>query len=442
VVLPEHLAGLFGDLAVTTPVTRVPEVLADLWSDRDAARDRASRGQELTRERFGHGVHQRRVEALLVGTDAPHLATGSGRRADAEAVSGGTAPVERADGRPGRELRRRRVLAIPVGGDGGALDALAAAAERQEVELLTCRGAGTARSAAPAPAGPPDAEVLPTHLGALSSADRRRVLGERIGDLIDELDLSGVMVVDPHSRGAAGGPPAQVSGEELTTACQDARRSRPHVTTTRWDGAVSERPGSGATTADDALHGLLAVTGRDSTGASAQRLQLRLRHRLRLRVRELAELLWARLPESTQLLVERARARRAGSPVRIAVPGAGMLSEAEVRIATGMAVVLRGKAAGAEARATVEALRRHQLVHRDVLPLLVCEPGTEPAAWSLGYPTEVLPDGVAGISRSDRQRRRLALLRTTYDITKLLVLEAPEDLEDPVVRASLEHGEG
>jgi hypothetical protein len=106
-----------------------------------------------------------------------------------------------------------------------------------------------------------------------------------------------------------------------------------------------------------------------------------------------------------------------------------------------VAVVLRGKASGDAARDTVGALRRHQLLHRDVLPLLVWEPGTEPGDAALGYPSEALPGGFAGIRGEDRRRRRLALLRRDYDVEKVLVLEAPEDLEDPAVRSVLEDGE-
>jgi hypothetical protein len=128
--------------------------------------------------------------------------------------------------------------------------------------------------------------------------------------------------------------------------------------------------------------------------------------------------------------------------MRVPVPTAGMLSPGEAEASAGIAVVLRGKAAGVAARPTVEALRRHQLVHRDIRPLLVIEADTEPGAWTLGYPIEVLPAPSCGFTAVTRHRRRLTLLRSVYDVTEAIVLEGPEDLEDPLVLSSLRHTAG
>jgi hypothetical protein len=433
VVLPEHLSDLFGDLAVTTTVDGVPEVLADLWADHDAARDRARRGQQLTRERFGHGVHQRRVRGLLEATESPSAATGPSPRSVAAAVPAS----DRAEhgGSPGVALRRRRVLVLAVGDEREPLTGLHEVAANSDVELLTCRVADAALPA-PVPAGSMAVEVLPSHLAALPAGDRGRLLRGRLGDLIDELDLTGVILMDGGVDGRSGSR-AAVSGEELMAACRDACSTRPQVATVRWsDVATPEARPTSAATAEAALRGLQArPVGEVGRAGSPGRL------RLPLKARELAERLWANLPERVQRFAERVRALRSGRPQRIAVPAAGMLSEAEVRVASGVAVVLRGKASGDAAHDTVGALRRHQLLHRDVLPLLVWEPGTEPGDAALGYPSEALPGGFAGIRGEDRRRRRLALLRRDYDVEKVLVLEAPEDLEDPAVRSVLEDGE-
>jgi hypothetical protein len=284
--------------------------------------------------------------------------------------------------------------------------------------------------------------VLPIHLSALRPAERRRVLQARVGDLIDELDLTGLVVVDGRPAEEATSPTATpVTDGELIAACRAACASRPQVVDVRWSEATEPRAASGArgaerpgasTIVDAILDRLDSRPAAVASGSGAWRM------RVKFSLRGLAEQLWGHLPPAMRKVAERMRTRRGGGGDRVPVPVAGMLSDDEAAVAVGVAVVLRGKAAGSEAGATLEALRRHQLVHRDVRPLLVWEPGVEAAALALVYPSEVLPAAGGGAASSTRQRRRLSHLREVYELADVLVLEGAEDLDDPVTRSSLE----
>ena len=213
-VLGPHFEAVFEDAAVYAEIADTAEVVQALHRDRDRYRAVAARATEYAAERFGHGVHRDRLQALIGSPSRGRAAVAASSRptptaaasdrddgleGGAERDDGPEGVIERADGsegvaEPADGPARQRVLFVSSNGAGvGHLMRLLSYAKHADSHVeplfLTFSQGGKVVD---------DAGYLVEYLASRSISGARAVawhpmLRARVGELIERYDVRAVV---------------------------------------------------------------------------------------------------------------------------------------------------------------------------------------------------------------------------------------------------------